>query len=112
MGNCGLRRWISKQPCGSTGIKANSRPSPPGCLRRAAIAGHQYLQSWADVQARYGVLPEGFDYSRFAPDRVTNELRPEFVDSCLNLFLLEPDGRWRELGRAGGRRRQGRRDTP
>ncbi|HTK80254.1 MAG TPA: glycoside hydrolase family 47 protein [Rhizomicrobium sp.] len=66
-----------------------------GDRRRA----HQYLQSWADVQARYGVLPEGFDYSRFAPDRVTNELRPEFVDSCLNLFLLEPDDRWRELAR-------------
>lgn len=60
---------------------------------------HQYLQSWADVQARYAVLPEGFDYGRFAPDRATNELRPEFVDSCLNLFLLEPDERWRELAR-------------
>jgi mannosyl-oligosaccharide alpha-1,2-mannosidase len=61
--------------------------------------GTAYLASWADVQTRYGVLPEGFDYARSAPDRVTNELRPEFADSCLNLFLLEPDDRYRELGR-------------
>jgi len=45
------------------------------------------------------VLPEGFDYARLVEDRVTNELRPEFVDSCLNFFLLEPDDRWRDLAR-------------
>jgi mannosyl-oligosaccharide alpha-1,2-mannosidase len=61
--------------------------------------GNAYLDSWAQVQGRYGVLPEGFDYARNAPDRITNELRPEFVDSCLNLFLLNPDDRYRELTR-------------
>jgi mannosyl-oligosaccharide alpha-1,2-mannosidase len=61
--------------------------------------GKDYLASWADVQARCGVLPEGYDYAKAAPDRITNELRPEFVDSCLNLFLLEPDDKWRELAR-------------
>ena len=60
--------------------------------------GKAYLASWADVQAKYMVLPEGFDCEKFAPDRVTNELRPEFADSCINLFLLEPSDRWRELG--------------
>ncbi|MGN6516109.1 MAG: glycoside hydrolase family 47 protein [Rhizomicrobium sp.] len=64
-----------------------------GDMRR----GKAYLASWASVQARYGVLPEGYDYEKAAPDRITNELRPEFVDSCLNLFLLEPDDRYREL---------------
>jgi mannosyl-oligosaccharide alpha-1,2-mannosidase len=59
--------------------------------------GKDYLASWANVQARYGVLPEGYDCAKAAPDRITNELRPEFVDSCLNLFLLEPDEQWREL---------------
>ena len=39
------------------------------------------------------------EYAKAAPDRITNELRPEFVDSCLNLFLLEPDDKWRELAR-------------
>jgi len=61
--------------------------------------GKAYLASWAGVQARYGVLPEGFDYAKAAPDRITNELRPEFADSCLNLFLLDPDDRYRELAR-------------
>jgi mannosyl-oligosaccharide alpha-1,2-mannosidase len=61
--------------------------------------GKDYLASWANVQARYGVLPEGFDYARSVADRVTNALRPEFPDSCINLFLLEPNERWRELGR-------------
>ena len=37
--------------------------------------------------------------AKAAPDRITNELRPEFVDSCLNLFLLDPDDRYRELAR-------------
>ena len=61
--------------------------------------GKAYLASWAEVQVKYGVLPEGYDFEKAAPDRVTNELRPEFVDSCLNLFLLEPDDKWRELAR-------------
>ena len=61
--------------------------------------GEAYLASWADVQASTGVLPEGYDYAKAAPDRITNELRPEFVDSCLNLFLLEPSDKFRELGR-------------
>jgi mannosyl-oligosaccharide alpha-1,2-mannosidase len=60
-------------------------------------AARDYLASWADVQARYGVLPEGFDYGTFTATRPSNELRPEFVDSCLNLFLLAPADRWREL---------------
>jgi mannosyl-oligosaccharide alpha-1,2-mannosidase len=61
--------------------------------------GKAYLESWAQVQADYGVLPEGFDCARGAPDRISNELRPEFVDSCLNLFLLAPQDRYRELAR-------------
>jgi mannosyl-oligosaccharide alpha-1,2-mannosidase len=61
--------------------------------------GRAYLASWAGVQERYRVLPEGYDTVKAAPDRITNELRPEFADSCLNLFLLEPDDRYRELAR-------------
>jgi mannosyl-oligosaccharide alpha-1,2-mannosidase len=61
--------------------------------------GKAYLASWAGVQAHYGVLPEGYDSAKAAPDRITNELRPEFADSCLNLFLLDPDDRYRELAR-------------
>ncbi len=58
-----------------------------------------YLNSWADVQTRFGVLPEGFDYGTFAATRVTNELRPEFADSCLALFVHDSGERWRQLAR-------------
>ncbi|HVV64211.1 MAG TPA: glycoside hydrolase family 47 protein, partial [Rhizomicrobium sp.] len=64
-----------------------------------AERGKDYLSSWAAVQARYGVLPEGYDFALAAADRLSNALRPEFVDSCLALFLIEPDERWRELAR-------------
>jgi len=60
---------------------------------------HDYLESWAAVQARYGVLPEGFDFAKFAPDRVTNELRPEFADSCSALYFAERSEHVRELAR-------------
>lgn len=62
-------------------------------------AGNSYLASWAAVQERYRVLPEGYDFLRAAPDRATNALRPELVDSCLNLFLLDPQERYRNLAR-------------
>ncbi|HEY2446800.1 MAG TPA: glycoside hydrolase family 47 protein, partial [Rhizomicrobium sp.] len=60
-----------------------------GLLAKAGDGSHagDYLQSWADVQARYRVLPEGFDYGTFEITRASNELRPEFVDSCLAVYL-------------------------
>ncbi len=58
---------------------------------------HDYLAAWASVQERHGVLPEGYDFGTGKPDRVTNQLRPEFVDSCLNLYLVDPRDEWREL---------------
>jgi mannosyl-oligosaccharide alpha-1,2-mannosidase len=72
-----------------------------GLLAKAGHMAHarDYLESWAAVQARFGVLPEGFDFAKFAPDRVTNELRPEFADSCSALFFADRGERWRELAR-------------
>jgi len=64
------------------------------------LDANAYLASWAAAQQRYRVLPEGYDFLRAVPDRVTNELRPEFVDSCLNLFLMDPQERYRQLARA------------
>lgn len=60
-----------------------------GLLAKAGDLAHAraYLASWADVQTSFGVLPEGFDYESFQPTRPTNELRPEFADSCLALFV-------------------------
>ena len=69
-----------------------------------AKAGHInlariYLVSWANVQEAFGVLPEGFDFRKFKPDRVTNELRPEFADSCSALFFADRDPSWNHIWR-------------
>lgn len=57
-----------------------------------------YLESWAWVQDRYGVLPEGFDFRKGQPDRVTNDLRPELADSAFTLWLVQRDPFFREIG--------------
>jgi mannosyl-oligosaccharide alpha-1,2-mannosidase len=62
--------------------------------------GAAYTESWAKVQDRYGILPEGYDYASGAPTQVTNALRPELADACLNLWLLDRKERWREIARA------------
>ncbi|KQS02439.1 alpha-mannosidase [Sphingomonas sp. Leaf357] len=62
--------------------------------------GAAYTESWAKVQARYGVLPEGYDYASAAPTQLGNALRPELVDSAFTLWLLDRHPRWREIGRA------------
>ena len=59
--------------------------------------GAAYALSWAKVQARYGILPEEYDYGTRTPTAVTNALRPELADSCLNLWLLDHDERWRVI---------------
>jgi mannosyl-oligosaccharide alpha-1,2-mannosidase len=58
-----------------------------------------YLDSWAAVQQRFGILPEGFDYGTFSATRVSNALRPEFVDSCLALFVHGGGEHERQLAR-------------
>jgi mannosyl-oligosaccharide alpha-1,2-mannosidase len=72
-----------------------------GLLAKAGDLDHAqvYLNSWADVQARFAVLPEGFDYGTFEATRPTNELRPEFADSCLALYVHGGGEREQQLGR-------------
>jgi mannosyl-oligosaccharide alpha-1,2-mannosidase len=72
-----------------------------GLLAKAGDLAHArgYLESWADVQARLAVLPEGFDYGIFQATRPTNELRPEFADSCLALFVHGGGEHERQLAR-------------
>lgn len=62
--------------------------------------GAAYTESWAKVQARYGVLPEGYDYAKAAPTQRTNALRPELADAVFSLWLLDRKPRWRDIGRA------------
>lgn len=60
--------------------------------------GVAVTESWAAVQERFGVLPEAYDYATGKPTAVSNALRPELADSAFNLWLLDRDPRWRELG--------------
>ena len=67
-----------------------------GAMRQGAA----YTESWARVQDRYGVLPEGYDYATGKPTQIGNALRPELADSAFNLWLLDGSPRWREIGRS------------
>ncbi len=66
-----------------------------GALRQGAA----YTESWSKVQARYGILPEGYDYATSRPTQVTNALRPELADAAFTLWLIDRQPRWREIGR-------------
>jgi len=72
-----------------------------GLLAKAGdlSSARDYLESWAGVQARFGVLPEGFDYGTFEATRPSNELRPEFADSCLALYVHGAGDRSRNLAK-------------
>jgi mannosyl-oligosaccharide alpha-1,2-mannosidase len=61
--------------------------------------GAAYTESWASVQDRYGVLPEGYDYATGTPTLPGNALRPELADAAFNLWLLDGRTRWRDIGR-------------
>jgi mannosyl-oligosaccharide alpha-1,2-mannosidase len=64
-----------------------------------AKLGAAYTESWAAVQDRYGILPEGYDYATGLPTQLTNALRPELVDAAFTLWLLDRNPRWRDIGR-------------
>lgn len=64
--------------------------------------GDAYLASWTSVLDTYPVLPEGYDPKTGEATSKGNELRPEYVDSCFNLWLVAGPGkpgseRYREL---------------
>jgi len=72
-----------------------------GLLAKAGDPSHAraYLESWAAVQQRFEVLPEGLDYGVFTATRPSNELRPEFADSCLALYVHGGGARECDLAR-------------
>ena len=62
--------------------------------------GRAYTLSWAVVQDKFGVLPEGFDYKTFKETTPSNALRPELADAAFNLWLLDGgDELWRRICR-------------
>ena len=66
-----------------------------GAMREGAA----YTRSWADVQKRFGILPEELDASTLKATSVTNSLRPELADAALNLWLLDRREEWRIVAR-------------
>jgi mannosyl-oligosaccharide alpha-1,2-mannosidase len=58
--------------------------------------GRAYHDSWNAVQDRYGVLPEGIDYTTLNATSKGNQLRPEFADAALTLWLKTRDELYRQ----------------
>jgi len=61
--------------------------------------GEAYTNSWATLQSRFGVLPEGIDVSTGKVSYPTNSLRPELADAAFNHWLIDHNERWRHLVR-------------
>lgn len=59
--------------------------------------GDDYLATFTETQATYGVIPESIDIATRQPRRLHTGLRPEYPDACLNLWLLDRDERYRHL---------------
>jgi mannosyl-oligosaccharide alpha-1,2-mannosidase len=61
--------------------------------------GAALTETWSSLQDRFGVLPEGFDYVADKPTSGSNALRPELADAAFNLWLIDRNPRWRDIGR-------------
>ncbi len=59
--------------------------------------GDDYLASFTEMQATFGVIPESIDVVTRQPRRKHTGLRPEYPDACLNLWLVDRDERYRAL---------------
>ncbi len=59
--------------------------------------GDDYLASFTEMQATYGIIPESIDVATRQARRKGTGLRPEYADACLNLWLLDRDDRYRQL---------------
>lgn len=61
--------------------------------------GAAVTETWARLQDRFGVLPEGYDYATGLPTAKGNALRPELADAAFNHWLLDRAPRWRRIVR-------------
>jgi mannosyl-oligosaccharide alpha-1,2-mannosidase len=59
--------------------------------------GDDFLASYTDMQARYGIIPESIEVTTGTARGKRTGLRPEFADACLNLWLGDRDERYRAL---------------
>ncbi len=70
-----------------------------GLLGQAGLkaAGDDFLASYTEMQATYGIIPESIDVRTRQPRGKRTGLRPEFADACLNLWQGDRDERYRVL---------------
>jgi mannosyl-oligosaccharide alpha-1,2-mannosidase len=95
------RLWFA-QVDAFTGAKTSRTQSELAAFYAGLLAqggdvarGRAYHTSWNAVQDRYGVLPEGIDYTTLAATSRGNQLRPEFADSAFMLWLITRDELYR-----------------
>ncbi len=53
--------------------------------------GAAYYESWTHVLQQYTVLPEGIDYTTLKATGVSNQFRPEYVNSSFDLYWQTGD---------------------
>ncbi|GAA4638737.1 hypothetical protein GCM10023196_097660 [Actinoallomurus vinaceus] len=58
--------------------------------------GEAYFDAWTSVLKTYPLLPEGYDYGTGTATDKGNQLRPEYVDSAFNLWLITGKEVYRE----------------
>ena len=63
----------------------------------AGATGAAYTRAWVGVQAKFGVLPEGYDYATGKATALTNSLRPELADAAFNHWLIDRREEWRVI---------------
>jgi hypothetical protein len=56
-----------------------------------AKLGAAYYRSWTEVLVRYPVLPEQIDYTTLTATTVSNQFRPEYVNSSFDLYWRTGD---------------------
>ncbi len=87
-----------------TGTLVSTRQSELGAFYAGLLGqsgyvrlGEAYLDSWTSLLDRYPILPEGIDPLSGNATSVGNALRPEYVDSAFNLWLVTHKEQFREL---------------
>lgn len=86
--------WWYRQVQFQTGTLVNNRESElaafwAGSLGEAGkrMEADQFLDSFKSVLDRYGLFPEEWDYTDLSILDPSHQLRPEYADSCLALFV-------------------------
>lgn len=100
----GTGQWWFRHAHFATGAETSSVASELGSYYAGLLAesgertaARRYLASWTKLVDRHPLLPLLVDTVSGAVLDPRNELRPEYVDACLNCWLATGDERYRRL---------------